>query len=136
MNLLYFGLPLGALLLAHDGHLPGAVVLSPVDAPGRRRLRRCIKGPIIEVGPQADWARALDGLLPDDSPQVNADFNQASGFDRPAFDLVVSWYFTRRIPARVWQHARLGGIGVHPSLLPRHRGPNPFFWAIDSGDPR
>jgi methionyl-tRNA formyltransferase len=25
-------------------------------------------------------------------------------------------------------------IGVHPSLLPRHRGPDPYFWAIDSGD--
>jgi methionyl-tRNA formyltransferase len=24
---------------------------------------------------------------------------------------------------------------VHPSLLPRHRGPNPYFWAIDAGDP-
>jgi methionyl-tRNA formyltransferase len=25
-------------------------------------------------------------------------------------------------------------IGVHPSLLPRHRGPDPYFWAIDSAD--
>jgi methionyl-tRNA formyltransferase len=25
-------------------------------------------------------------------------------------------------------------VGVHPSLLPRHRGPDPYFWAIDSGD--
>ncbi len=28
----------------------------------------------------------------------------------------------------------LGGIGVHPSLLPRHRGPDPFFAALDAGD--
>jgi len=25
-------------------------------------------------------------------------------------------------------------VGVHPSLLPRHRGPDPYFWAIDAGD--
>ncbi|HTB78388.1 MAG TPA: formyltransferase family protein, partial [Polyangiaceae bacterium] len=25
-------------------------------------------------------------------------------------------------------------VGVHPSLLPRHRGPDPCFWAIDAGD--
>ena len=25
-------------------------------------------------------------------------------------------------------------MGVHPSLLPRHRGPDPYFWAIESGD--
>jgi methionyl-tRNA formyltransferase len=30
--------------------------------------------------------------------------------------------------------ARLGGIGAHPSLLPRHRGPDPTTWAIASGD--
>ncbi len=24
---------------------------------------------------------------------------------------------------------------MHPSLLPRHRGPDPYFWAIDAGDP-
>jgi len=29
-----------------------------------------------------------------------------------------------------------GAFGVHPSLLPRHRGPDPYFWAIDSGDAR
>jgi methionyl-tRNA formyltransferase len=29
---------------------------------------------------------------------------------------------------------RLGGLGVHPSLLPRHRGPDPYFAAIDAGD--
>jgi methionyl-tRNA formyltransferase len=27
-----------------------------------------------------------------------------------------------------------GALGVHPSLLPRHRGPDPYFWAIESGD--
>ena len=30
--------------------------------------------------------------------------------------------------------ARLGGIGVHPSLLPRHRGPDPYYAVIDQGD--
>jgi methionyl-tRNA formyltransferase len=25
-------------------------------------------------------------------------------------------------------------VGVHPSLLPRHRGPDPYFAAIDAGD--
>ena len=34
----------------------------------------------------------------------------------------------------VLEVAPLGAIGVHPSLLPRHRGPDPYFWAIESGD--
>jgi methionyl-tRNA formyltransferase len=49
-------------------------------------------------------------------------------------DLVVSWFWTRRLPVRVLARARLFGLGVHPSLLPRHRGPDPYFWTIDAGD--
>jgi hypothetical protein len=38
LKIAYFGLPLGALLLSEDGHELGPVVLSPIAAPGRRRL--------------------------------------------------------------------------------------------------
>jgi methionyl-tRNA formyltransferase len=53
---------------------------------------------------------------------------------REAVDLIVSWFWTTRIPARILALARLGSVGVHPSLLPRHRGPDPYFWTIESGD--
>jgi methionyl-tRNA formyltransferase len=49
-------------------------------------------------------------------------------------DLLVSWFWTRRLPASWLELPPLGAIGVHPSLLPRHRGPNPYFWSIDAGD--
>jgi methionyl-tRNA formyltransferase len=49
-------------------------------------------------------------------------------------DLLVSWFWTRKLPLAWLEAPPLGAIGVHPSLLPRHRGPNPFYWAIDSGD--
>lgn len=49
-------------------------------------------------------------------------------------DLVVSWFWTQRLPMTLVNAARLGGIGVHPSLLPRHRGADPFFAALDAGD--
>jgi methionyl-tRNA formyltransferase len=45
-------------------------------------------------------------------------------------DLVVSWFWTRRIPPEVLRLAPLGGINVHPSLLPRHRGADPYFWTL------
>ncbi len=47
-------------------------------------------------------------------------------------DLIVSWFWTKRIPSSVLTIAP--GFGVHPSLLPRHRGPDPYFWTVDSGD--
>jgi methionyl-tRNA formyltransferase len=46
----------------------------------------------------------------------------------------VSWFWTRRLPTAWLTQARLGAIGVHPSLLPRHRGPDPYYAAIDQGD--
>jgi methionyl-tRNA formyltransferase len=52
--------------------------------------------------------------------------------ERP--DLIVSWFWTRRLSQRLLARAPLGAIGAHPSLLPRHRGPNPYFHAIDAGD--
>lgn len=115
VRLAYFGLPLGACLLHRDGHEVALAVLSPVPAPGRRRLARLIGEHAVVSGPDLE-ARA------------GAELGRA----RP--DLLVSWYWTRRLPEWWLGGARLGGIGVHPSLLPRHRGPNPFFWTIDSGD--
>jgi len=114
VRLAYFGLPLGACLLHGDGHGIAMAVLPPVAAPGRRRLERLV-GPVI-AGPD------LEERVPVE-------------LARTAPDLLVSWYWTRRLPEAWLAGARLGGIGVHPSLLPRHRGPNPFFWTIDSGDP-
>ena len=50
-------------------------------------------------------------------------------------DLIVSWFWTKRLPREVIAIVtREHAFGVHPSLLPRHRGPDPFFGAIDSGD--
>lgn len=117
MKIAYFGLPLGALALAGDGLSLGPVVLAPVDAPGRRRAQKL-------------WPAALDALAagPDFDKQVSA----ALASEQPA--LLASWFWTRRLPAEWLGLPPLGAIGIHPSLLPRHRGPNPYFWAIDSGD--
>ncbi len=121
MRIAYFGLPLAALLLLEDGHELTSVVLSPVDAPGRRRLGR-------RLAPSVPWldARAhtpeqiealIDATLRDTAPE-----------------LLVSWFWTRQLQARWLAVPPLGAIGVHPSLLPRHRGPDPYYAAIDAGD--
>ena len=117
MKIAYFGLPLGALLLAADGHRLGPVVLSPIEAPGRRRLARLAPN-LLDAKAEAD----------DFEPRVS----EALAREQP--DLLVSWFWTRKLPQTWLNLPRLGGIGVHPSLLPRHRGPNPYFWSIDAGD--
>jgi methionyl-tRNA formyltransferase len=65
-------------------------------------------------------------------PKLDSAVTEALGSERP--DLLVSWFWTRKLPHDWLEQPPLGAIGAHPSLLPRHRGPNPYFWSIDSGD--
>ncbi|MEO7331060.1 MAG: formyltransferase family protein [Minicystis sp.] len=115
LRIAFFGLPLAALLLKHDGHDLVLAALSRTDSVGLRRARRVFGERLLlkpKVGDPALRAR-LRALAP---------------------DLLVSWFWTTRLPMTLVKEARLGGIGAHPSLLPRHRGPDPTYWAIASGD--
>jgi len=119
LNIGYFGLPLGALLLGWDGHLLSWLVLSPIDAPGKRRLQgrfpEAVLCDIRQSGPE--WRSRVESIV-----------------STIPVDLIVSWFWTRQVDAAWLARVPHGGIGVHPSLLPRHRGPNPYFATIDAGD--
>jgi methionyl-tRNA formyltransferase len=115
LRLVFFGLPLAALLLLADGHEIAFCVLSRADSPGRRRLTRLLGG---RVHLRNDLTEQ----------QIVEKMNGAHP------ELLVSWFFTAKLPMSIVRAAQGGGIGVHPSLLPRHRGPDPYFAAIDQGD--
>jgi methionyl-tRNA formyltransferase len=53
----------------------------------------------------------------------------------PGTDLIVTAHSHARISKEALAAARLGGIGYHPSLLPRHRGIAAVEWTIREGDP-
>ena len=52
-----------------------------------------------------------------------------------ATDLIVTAHSHARIAADALAVAKLGGIGYHPSLLPRHRGIAAVEWTIKEADP-
>jgi methionyl-tRNA formyltransferase len=114
LRIAFFGLPLAALLLDADGHDLVSVAICRREALGLRRARAWF-GRRLQVLPDTDgtYAQKIAALKP---------------------DLVVSWFWTRKLPVEILRAPRLAAFGVHPSLLPRHRGPDPCFWAIDSGD--
>ena len=114
MRIAFVGLPLAALLLHADGHEIVWAGVCRRDALGTRRLRRAIGRDNVSMMPDLDRLAASVAAR------------------RP--ELVVSWFWTRKVPASFRAIAPLGAIGVHPSLLPRHRGPDPYFWVIDAGD--
>jgi len=116
LRLVFFGLPLAALLLARDGHEVALAALSRTDAVGVRRLTRALGPERVLRKPKAGSAALLERVRALEP------------------DLLVSWFWTTRLPMPLVRAARLGGVGAHPSLLPRHRGPDPTYWAIASGD--
>ena len=50
-------------------------------------------------------------------------------------DLIVTAHSHARITKDALAAAKLGGIGYHPSLLPRHRGIAAVEWTVREGDP-
>jgi methionyl-tRNA formyltransferase len=50
-------------------------------------------------------------------------------------DLIVTAHSHARIGHDALAASKLGGIGYHPSLLPRHRGIAAVEWTIKEGDP-
>lgn len=116
MRVAFFGLPLAALLLHADGHDIVFAGICRKGAIGTRRLRRVLGKERVSVVPKLGDATVFERVR-DAKPE-----------------LLVSWFWTKRIPEAMLRLAPLGTVGVHPSLLPRHRGPDPYFWTIFAGD--
>ena len=49
-------------------------------------------------------------------------------------DLICVATFPHLLPQPLLELAPCGALGLHPSLLPRHRGPDPVFWTYHAGD--
>jgi methionyl-tRNA formyltransferase len=52
----------------------------------------------------------------------------------PPADLLVVIAFGQKIAPHIVDHARLGGINLHASLLPKYRGAAPINWAMIRGE--
>ncbi|MBX3249234.1 MAG: hypothetical protein KF901_18800 [Myxococcales bacterium] len=112
---LYLGVPLGARVLTGAGYPPVAAAFAPLDLPGRRWARRALGPRALLLGRPDLEALPVQAVL-----------------STLALDAIVSFFWPRRIPSAVL--ALAPAWGTHPSLLPRWRGPDPYFWTIRSGD--
>ena len=50
-------------------------------------------------------------------------------------DVIVVAAYGRLIPADILDFPRLGSLNIHPSLLPKYRGPSPVATALLNGEP-
>ncbi|MCB2199009.1 methionyl-tRNA formyltransferase [bacterium] len=127
MRLAFFGtagfaLPILDRLLASDHEVVG-VVTGPDKPVGRGR----------KLTPTVIKQRALDEGLPVLTPErlKDQDFLDDYAEWEPEVAVVVAF---RILPREVFDLPRHGTLNVHPSLLPKYRGPAPLNWAIIKGE--
>lgn len=128
MRVVFFGTPEFAIptlkALRRAGH-DVLLVVSREDKPAGRHL-------LMTTPAVADFARAIGLPVMQAEKLTNDEFVQQ--FRKLGVDVGVVVAFGRFIPARLLHVPRYGFVNLHPSLLPRHRGPSPIPWAIYSGD--
>ena len=96
---------------------------------GGRRVRACV------VVPAADDRLALAAQAAGVPVHVLATTKIVPGEAIPdGTDLIVAAHTHARVSNEALARSRLGGIGYHPSLLPRHRGIAAVEWTILEGD--
>lgn len=130
MRIGFFGTPVFAVpsleALLQAGHELVAVVSRP-DQPAGRHLH--LHAPAV-----ATFAQRHD--LPLRQPEKAGADEFFHAFRELAPDLAVVVAYGKLIAPRLLRVPRWGFVNVHPSLLPRHRGPSPIAWTIASGDTR
>ncbi len=108
----HFGVTTLNMLRAHGVDIARVVVHD-----GEDRLAAAARAAGIEVAVQAD-------------PKLVTAAEIA-----PNTELIVTAHSHARVSKEALAAARLGGVGYHPSLLPRHRGIAAVEWTIKEGDP-
>src|SRR5258708_20833539 len=108
----HFGVTTLNMLRQHGVEIAGVVVADAED-----RLAAAARAVGIEVRVQANPKRVAASEIADRT------------------DLIVTAHSHPRISREALAAAKLGGIGYHPSLLPRHRGIAAVEWTIREGDP-
>jgi methionyl-tRNA formyltransferase len=110
--------------VAASSHKIELVVTQP-DRPSGRGLK-------VQPGPVKIWATAAG--LPVVQPEDVNTPESVAALRAVGADVMVVVAFGQYLKLAVREAARLGGINLHPSLLPRHRGASPFQTTILSGD--
>lgn len=124
MNIVYMGTPEFAVpclkALAGSPHGVSLVVTRPDKPKGRGR--KMAPPPVKVVAGELGYPVAQPVSVKDPS------FVAALAGLAP--DVLVVVAFGSILPKTILDIPRLGAVNIHPSLLPRYRGPSPIQWAV------
>lgn len=90
----------------------------------------------IAPPPQKQYKDKMVGFAMMHDIPIVSDCDTLRSSDIPdGTELVVTAHSHWMVSTKVLEKCRYGGIGFHPSLLPRHRGVDAVRWTIKMGDP-
>jgi len=92
--------------------------------------------------PAGRGRRTTPNIVKSKAAELGIDFMQVEGFDdnffnefkKLEFDTAVVASFGKILPERIFKPTTARWLNVHPSLLPRYRGPTPIISALLNGD--
>lgn len=119
-----FAVPFFSELLRTPGLEIVAAVTQPDKPTGRHQTLTA--GPVKEQAVE-QGIRVLQ-------PQKLKEESAASELRELRADLFIVVAYGKIIPSAILALPRLGCVNLHPSLLPKNRGPSPIQWAIAEGD--
>ncbi len=126
----FFGTPEFAAIilqkLIDGGFIPAAVVCNPDRPVGRKKI--ITAPPVKQVIRNEKLESRIEILQPESSSSLISHLSSL----KPDFFIVAA--YAQILPKKLLEIPRLGVIGVHPSLLPKHRGASPIQSAILDGD--
>jgi len=127
-RIIFFGTPefaVPALQALHSSEYDVVAVVTKPDRPkgrGRRLVAPPVKQAAIKLGYQVlQPSRVKEPWFLEKIIALNPDL----------FVVVAYGYI---LPGSVLSIPRMGAINIHPSLLPKYRGPAPIQWAIINGE--
>ncbi len=129
MRVIFMGTPAPvAPVLERLCRVPEVDVVAAVTPPDRERGR----GRRSEPPPMKETAQRLGVLvLQPDTLRSRSVQNQLAGLEA---DAIVVAAYGRLLPSAILEMPSHGCLNLHPSLLPRHRGPSPVATAILEGN--
>jgi len=119
-----FAVPSFRQIARSNCEILAVVTKAPVDKPTRDK--EPLESPVMS------WAK--DAGLPIVTPGSINDLEAVQWLGALKPDLLVVCDYGQILSNEALSQARLGGINLHGSLLPRHRGAAPVQWSILSGD--
>lgn len=130
MKYIFFGTPRVAMLvlsgLMDHGLQPRAVVTNPDRPAGRKKI--ITPSPVKKLVQERDPAGKIPIFQPENISEIVGNLRELA----PDFLIIAA--YTQILPKSILEVSRLGAIGVHPSLLPKYRGPSPMPSAILAGE--